>query len=313
MACLAPSLTYLSLAGNELGANGILALIPGLQRLTAMETLCLDGNIAGDNDSVEETRESCLQALAGCLQHMSALMDLDLGYNFLGDSGSALALAGCLQYTSNLQCLDLSSNELEAGGVQQLAGSLQRMPKLRSLFLQTNSIGNAGVAGLASSLMGSSSLTELDISYNGLTGSSLRSLKAALVALSSGGRQHMTALEILELSGNKLGGRRTIGSVRALTSCLEHMPRLWSLGLGNNKLRDNGAKQLASAIQHMPSLKKLQLNENSFGDGGATDLIGSLVGLTSLTYIDIEDNKFTDVVRDVLEAALMRPGRTLYV
>ena len=308
---LPPSLTFLSLGGNVFGANGIIAMVPDLRRLTALETLLLGGSIDGSNDSVED-RVSCLQALAGCMQRMPALTSLDLGCNCFGDD-STLALAGCLQHASNVQSLVLSHNELGAGGARQLAGSLQRMPKLRSLFLHSNSIGDDGVAGLASSLMGSASLTEINLSENELTVSSLCSLKAALVALSSGGRQHMTALVLFHLSGNSLGGLRSADSAQALAGCLEHMPRLRALNLGHNNLCDNGAKQLAIGIQRMFSLRTLQLNDNGFGDGGATDLVGSLVGLTSLTYIDIEENKFTDVARDILGAALKRQGRTVYV
>ena len=309
---LPPSLTFLSLEGNEFGANGILAMVPGLQRLTALEALRLGGNIVEDSGSVAD-RVSCLQALTGCLQCMSTLTDLDLGCNDLG-AGSALALAGCLQHMPNVIHLDLSRNRLGAGGVQQLAENLQRLPSLRSLFLCSNSFGDDGVAGLAVSLLGLSCLTELDLGKNELTGTALCSLKAALVALGSVGRKHMTTLEVFSLNGNdSLGGLCTADSSKALAACLEHMPRLQTLDLGNNDLCDSGAKELAIGLQRMSNLQTLRLDGNSFGNGGATDLAGSFVGLTSLTLIDITENQFSDDVRDVLGSALKRPGKTVYV
>ena len=301
---LPPSLKFLSLANNGLGADGILALVPGLRRLTALEALRLDGNIV--EDSVED-RVSCLQALAGCLRHMSALTSLDLGHNCFG-APSALTLVGCLNHLPNLRSLDLRYNELGAGGMPQLGGSLQHMPKLRSLFLQSNSIGDDGVAELASSLMGSTSLTEINLSENELTGSSLCSLKAALVALSSGGRQQMTALELFHLSANDLGGPRSADSAQALASCLEHMPRLRLLDLGCNNICDSGAKQLANGLQQVSNLQVLRLNDNDFGNDGAAGLIGSLLSLTSLFDLELGDNKFTNDVIKVLRAALKRPG-----
>ena len=214
---LPPSLMYLSLAGDWFGADGILAMVPGLQRLTALETLRLDNNIFGD-DSVED-RVSCLQALAGCMQRMPALTYLDLGGNSL-EGGSALALAGCLQHMPNAQYLDLNYNDLRDGGVRHLAGSLQRMLKLKCLILSSNSIGDDGAAGLAGSLAGLPSLIKINLSGNALTGTALRSFKSALVALSSVGRQQVTNLEVFDLSGNNLGGLRSAGSTQALTSCL---------------------------------------------------------------------------------------------
>ena len=255
---LPPSLTFLSLAGNEFGANAILAMVPGLQRLTALETLCLSDSLVGGNNS-EADRAGCLQALAGCLQSLSSLTFLDLRSNHLG-AGSALALAGCLQHMPNIRFLDLSRNRLGAGGVQQLAANLRCPPNLRALFLSLNSIGDDGVAGIAGSLMGLPCLTELDIGRNKLTTAALCSLKAALVALSSDGRKIMIALEVFNLSGNDLGGLRSADSARALISCLEHMPRLQTLNLGSNDLRDSGAKQLAIGLQRMPNLQQLQLN-----------------------------------------------------
>ena len=187
------------------------------------------------------------------------------------------------------------------------------MLKLECLLLASNDIGDDGAAALADSLMGLPCLIKINLSRNELTGTALCSFKSTLVALGSVGRQQVTNLEVFDLSGNDLGGLRSAGSAQALTSCLEHMPRLQSLNLGSNNIFDSGAKQLAIALQNMPSLRTLQLNDNSFSNGGATDLIGSLVGLTSLTNVEMCENGFTDDVRDVLEAALKRAGRTVLV
>ena len=215
------SLMFLSLAGNWFGANGMLAVVPGLQRLTALESLRLDSNISEDDDDDVEDRVDCLRALAGCLQRMSALTELDLGDNDLDIGIEPTLLLGCLQQTPNLRYLDLRSNELGAGGVQLLAGSIQRMLKLQTLNLSSNNIGDYGVAGLAGSLMGSPYLTDLDISGNALTWTALRSLNLALVALGSIKEKKMTALEIFDLNGNDLGGLCSADrhSQAALSTC----------------------------------------------------------------------------------------------
>ena len=100
---LPQSLTSLSLAHNGIGAAGILAFSPGLQRLTALCILDLSNNM----NNTEEAFAAALRA-TGRPQAMPALEHLYAGCNKLG-SRSAKALAACLKHTPNLKSLDLYS------------------------------------------------------------------------------------------------------------------------------------------------------------------------------------------------------------
>ena len=114
---LPQSLTHLSMAENNLGAGGIVAFSPGLQRLTALRTLDLSGNISYE-ESARVISDS-VRALAACLERMPGLTSLHLCGNCLGpDCVPTLAGGVNLQ---QLKELNLSFNQLDVSGALLLA------------------------------------------------------------------------------------------------------------------------------------------------------------------------------------------------
>ena len=270
---LPQSLTYLSVSDNRLGADAILAFVPGLQRLTALRHLSLS-NVFSPSDYLV-ARTGSLHALANCMKRMPGLTSLHLSFNNFG-SGCVPTLAGSLQL-QNLQLLDLSLNNLGVGGTQQLVACLLRMLKLRELDLSGNSLGDDGFAALIGS-MDLPSLVSIAVRANELTGAAIETLAAAL---------------------------RAIGTPQA-------MPTLVHLDMGCNQLGDGSAEALAFCLQHMPNLKNLHLNNAKFGDTSVATLMAAMQQLDSLIHLDFSMNLLTGAATRVLMSALRRPGREIW-
>ena len=304
---LPQSLTHLSLECCGLSsADGILAFMPGLQRLTALRLLNLACNMhVFDFPDVYnvEARTGSMLALSGCLERMSGLTSLDLSYNQLGRDCIPALVSG-LQHLPNLQNLNLGSNSLvDAQGLidslphlqelrdlnlsgnewgdydaQRLAACLPRLSKFRGLNLCGNEFGDDGFAALMGSLMDLPSMTKIDFSDNQVTGVAIKALAAALRA--TGKLQAMPALEFFLMGRNELG----------------------------NSL---SAKDLADCLGHMPHLKSLNLQSNELGDSGVTALMTAMLKMDSLTVLDVRENGLTSATINIIEAAMERPGREM--
>ena len=262
------SLTHLCMAGNGLGADGILAFAPGLQRLTALRCLNLSSNVGGYADSWGAHAGS-LQALTDCLGRLTGLTSLDLSASGIGPDCVPM-LTGSLNL-QNLVELDLGFNKLGAGGAYLLAACLPRMIKLQELHLSFTDLDDDGFAALAGSLVDLPSLTQIDITNNELTETAVEALAAALCA--TGRSQGMPALQFLDMGGNDLGGDR---SSEALAVCLGHMPNLKSLTLFNSQFRDNSVATLVKAMQKLDSLTLLDVRANGLTSAASNLLMSTL-------------------------------------
>ena len=173
---LPASLQWLSLDGNGISADGLVAMAPGLQRLTALEHLDLSHYILEPDSG--QARIDSLQALTSCIRRMPYLKHMTLACNSFGPDG-AQHLARCLEHVPALQSLELGHNQLGVDGARHLAGCLQHMPALQSLDLGCNGLGDNGVAELVDSLLALNSLTKISIRGNGLSEAVVKILKAA--------------------------------------------------------------------------------------------------------------------------------------
>ena len=154
-----PSLVTLDLAGNELGAQGVIDLatrifpkLPNLQQLDLSFTKC---------------DENGAKALAYKFLLIPKLTTLNLIGNRIGTEG-AKAIATYINYCPGLTDLDLSSTELGDEGAYEFAVALSKNPppSLRSLSLNTIGITEAGADALATFLNDCPNLKELDLSHN---------------------------------------------------------------------------------------------------------------------------------------------------
>ena len=99
------SLTTLSLAGNSIGDEGVVALADGMKSNASLRALSVSCCDFSDDGAI---------ALASLLEHGSHLQTLHLQGNEIGEAGW-MALANALKHNRNLRYLDFSLNPGEDG------------------------------------------------------------------------------------------------------------------------------------------------------------------------------------------------------
>ena len=145
------------------------------------------------------------------------LSQLELGYNFVGDSGVQALCEGLTgAFRAPLRILGLGGMEFGLAGAEGLAAALNRgaLPKLEELYLHDNRFGNQGVAVLAAPLRKLPALKRLSLSHCGIDDEGVASLVAGL------GKDDFKALEHLSRVGTdpsltKEGCDRLVAAVDA--------------------------------------------------------------------------------------------------
>ncbi|KAI1897022.1 hypothetical protein AGOR_G00100920 [Albula goreensis] len=215
----------------------------GQQRLVPVVRNCRKAKLG----SCGLTGQSC-EIVASALQSSnSALRELDLSYNNLGDSEVKLLCAGLKSPNCKLQTLDLSYNNLGDSGVKLLCAEL----KSPNCKLQTLGLG-----------------------WCNLTEGCCDDLASVLHSPHS-------ELRHLELRDNEPQD----SGVRALSAGLEDPHcKLQRLGLSGCRVTERGCNSLASALHSNPShLRELDLSYNHPGDSGVRAL--SAAKLDTLTLL----------------------------
>ncbi|KAF4115193.1 hypothetical protein G5714_002682 [Onychostoma macrolepis] len=223
----------------------------------------------------------CCETVSSALQSSNChLRELDLGSNYLQDSGvkllsdglksshcqlNILRLYGCnltvqscetlssvLQSsTSCLRELDLSNNDLQDSGVNLLSDGLKSPDcQLEILRFSICNLTAQSCESLSSVLQSAKScLRELDLSNNDLQDSGVKLL--------SDGLKINCKLEILRFSICNL----TAQSCESLSSVLQSSnSRLRELDLSNNDLQDSGVKLLSDGLKRNCKLEILRLS-----------------------------------------------------
>ena len=217
-------------------------------------------------------------SLSKALAVNSSLTNLDLGTNFIGDSGAA-SLSQALAVNSSLTNLDLINNFIGPSGAASLSQALAVNASLTNLNLSLNNeFGASGAASLSQALAGNSSLTNLVLVGNCIGDSGAASLSQALAVNSS--------LTNLVLHLNRIGGSGAV----SLSQALAVNSSLTNLNLSANRIDGSGAASLSQALAVNSSLTNLDLGSNVIGDSGAATLSQALAVNSSLTSLDLTSN-----------------------
>ena len=187
--------------GNNIGAEGAVALAVGLKSCNNLQRLDLSTNNIGDEGAV---------ALADGLKSCNSLQRLDLSINNIGGEG-AVALADGLKSCNNLRGLYLSTNNIGAEGAVALADGLKSCNNLLDLDLYTNNIGAEGAVALADGLKSCNRLLDLNLSSNNIG-------DEGAVALAEG-LKSCNRLQLLYLSTNNIGAEGGVALAEILKSC----------------------------------------------------------------------------------------------
>ncbi|XP_036387162.1 NACHT, LRR and PYD domains-containing protein 12-like [Megalops cyprinoides] len=220
-------------------------------------------------DSCNLTETSC-DTVASALQSVpSHLIELDLSYNELGDSGLKRLCAGLKSPKCKLQRLRLDSCNLTETSCDTVASILQSVPShLIELDLSYNKLGDSGVKRLCAGLKSPNcKLQRLRLDSCNLTETSCDTVASALQSVPS----HLIELD---LSYNKLGDS---GVKRLCAGLKSPNCKLQRLRLSGCRITERGCASVASALRSNPShLRELDLSYNHPGDSGVRALSAGL-------------------------------------
>ncbi|XP_059818671.1 NACHT, LRR and PYD domains-containing protein 3-like [Hypanus sabinus] len=230
---LCDTIKHLNLGNCHIQCEGIQRLGPGLHKC---QELSLGGTGLGDSGvklvSAAARNPEC---------KIQKLVLRDVG---LTDSG-AEDLASALRSNPSLMELDLSYNKLGDSGVKLVSAALKNPEcKIQKLWLENVSLTDSGAEDLVSILNTNPTLTELNLSENKLGDSGVKLVSAAL-------RNPECKIQKLVLENVSL----TDSGVDDLVSSLSANPLLMDLYLGSNSLTDRSVPSLLHLILTLPSLE----------------------------------------------------------
>ncbi|KAL2079417.1 hypothetical protein ACEWY4_025161 [Coilia grayii] len=249
---------------------------------------------------------------SGVKQICALLEDSHCKIKKLKLSGCSITGEGCAALSSALTSnpshlieLNLNYNKLGDSGVKEISALLRNPDcKLQTLWLWSCSITGESCAALASALTSNPShLIELNLSYNELGDSGVKQISALL-------RNPDCKLQTLGLESCSI----TEEGCAALTSALASNPsHLIQLNLRHNKLGDSGVKQISALLRNPDcKLQKLWLKSCGITEEGCAALTSALASNPShLTELNLSWNKLGDSGVKQISALLKDPNYKL--
>ena len=290
--------TTLSLASCRLAGRAAW-LARSLAPCTALTDLTLSNAGLADGDLTAE--------VAGALAALSSLSRLSLQGNLL--QGQDLQDGGgiyhCLLACPALTCLDLSDNNVRGKGWLDF-GRDKHMTALTALNFQGNDLCIVwrSLYCMIRVIKHNTRLSSLQLgstrqSRTGIGAWELSVLRRCVF-------KSDLALTELSLHGNS-GGDQVLGDEGAeeVTLIAENCPRLTTLDLSYNRIKDVGADSLALAMRsgHFSALTALCLTENEVGDAGALELVQATQHCPRFERLALGRNRLSYEGIAVLEAA----------
>jgi Ran GTPase-activating protein (RanGAP) involved in mRNA processing and transport len=262
---------------------------------------------------------SDLSALSSALMCAnSALRELRLSLNDIGDVGANYVALALRHSTCPLRVLNLSDNVIGPLGAKVLCAALESNTTLQSLDLSWNQLGVSGLGegprALGRLLGVNQTLKHLSVQSNCISDGGLRAIVTGWTGGGEGGntsrRSMPSALTSLDLSINPVGdsgqsgaGMRELASLLAQSSC-----PLRSLSLTRCNLGEDGVTALLQCLPLSPRLRHLSLLGNH---AIRPEHVGQLVDAyaKSRTLVELEVDDLPHITRDDALAAAYRRAK----
>ena len=235
------------------------------------------------------------QLLPGLLS-CTHLKELDLSSNNLSTQDMAM-VSDVIHGNQSLEVIHLGDNERVGDeGLQLVSRGLEQLQQLKCLVLWDAGLTSGSSRVLASILSHQPAMVELNLGENAFGDSGFTDIASALQKC-----QHMEVLDF-----DRIGLTCNAITMQSLGLVLTSLPKLKTLSLGKNDIRDEGFQHLAPSLQQCTQLHFLSLRECGLtGDGASMALLSSvLLCLPNLECLFVGENAISDAGFDQLSIGL---------
>jgi len=223
------------------------------------------------------------------------VLELDLGYNRISDSG-CVALHKLVEMTKSILAMDLRMNDFGVPGAKLLADGLLQNSSLQTLVLKGCKIGDRGGLALAEVLQTNTTLESLDVGDCDLEVPSLIAFRTVL--------QYNSTLRELVLDRPLIKSAHEEVATH-MAALLQNNRGLQRLSLRKHGINDFGARRLAEALANNEWLLTLDIASNNVSRDGATALAEMIMVNDTLQDLNLDGNEVQDEGILSLSAAIV--------
>lgn len=304
-------LTRLSLKGCVITVPVAMEIAPALAALCALRVLRIDSACM---ETMYSSWAEPAGVIAPVLQRMSALEDICLDSCALGVEGIA-EVAVAVSSMPWLRQLRLRNNSIGVAGVQTLVPALARLTRLQLLDLSVNAVMAEDVAVLASCFRVLGDLRELNLSHNPLKPAGAAALAAGVSELATipaeldeGGRECCNDL------GEPPGGLQPCDGAKRMDHVPPADPAaVFAVGGGPQRGAQVGCEHAAAAQTALLRLERLLLEGCGFGATGLAALAPAVLGMLRLRELWLDVDGMRSAAADQVAAQLLAKNPALFL
>ncbi|XP_078598242.1 NLR family CARD domain-containing protein 4-like [Branchiostoma floridae x Branchiostoma japonicum] len=302
-----PGLRALDLSHTHVTPSSLQPLVQGFRHMSLLEELDLSWNLYLGDAGMEVLQVGLssvphlavlrlmlvrmsavgMSSLAPYMRHLLGLRELDISYNYIGDTGLE-SLTTVLPIFTDMKVLVLDGIDISPTGMRTLVPALCQLTRLIKLDISGNAIGDPGLECLAAILHHLTAMKVLALRRIGISDRGISSLIKALPHLQ---------LQVLDVSSNNIGDSGIVSLVQTLCQpsrldmeqnppgdkSLTTVPHcnntLQELDIGNNRrVTGAGLGRVAQLISTLPVLTRLDMS-------GFRDMSGSRPTPVYLPYM----------------------------
>ena len=264
-----PVLSYLNVADNSLGVEGLKLLAQGLEKSHSLVSLNVSNNNL-PNNAITYLTEGIMS---------SSLRELVIRKNELGDKCVLDILDIVHKKTFPLEVLDLSFNQISSNAANMLLQALKSNKCITKLSLSQNPFHQPLVQ------LGMCLRMNKKLRYLHLSDCELSEDNGEYIAE---GLKDNKGLICLVLDGNKLSDK----GVNPIGISLKHNTTLKQIDLSSNNIADDGCMGIVEGLKENNTIESISLRNNKIGNQSACYLMHIVALNNSLIFMNLQLNLF---------------------